>query len=436
MASRYWVLDSGTWDNSTTTNWSATSGGAGGASVPGVNDDVILDANSCLLNGTITPNYNLSVKSITMGAFTGTLDFSANNNSPTMQTFSCSGTGTRTLNMGSGTWTLTGNNATIWNTSTTTNLTLTSSGTIVCNYSGGTGTRFFNNGTGGAGLTQYPNVSITAGTDIFAFTSGSTPVGTINYTGFSGIAGGGGGSTVNFTGDITFSATMTAANVDLTHAWTAQGTGTQNFTSNGVILYHQIFKAGGAGTLVFADALNLGGGSLNLTSGNMNANNQNITAGSFASSNSTTRTLTMGSGTWTLTGTGTVWNTATNTNLTVTATSSTMKVTDSSNTTNTLAFGSGKTFGNLYLSRGASTASNSITGSPTFLDIKDDGSTGHSLLFQAGQTIGFSTWNVNGAGASNLITLSSSTSATHTLKNNGTSPVLANYLSISYSIAT
>lgn len=46
MANRYWVGGSGTWDATTTTNWSATSGGAGGASAPGTADAVIFDANS------------------------------------------------------------------------------------------------------------------------------------------------------------------------------------------------------------------------------------------------------------------------------------------------------------------------------------------------------------------------------------------------------
>jgi len=42
-AGRYWVGGSGTWDATTTTNWSATSGGAGGASVPTSTDDVFFD---------------------------------------------------------------------------------------------------------------------------------------------------------------------------------------------------------------------------------------------------------------------------------------------------------------------------------------------------------------------------------------------------------
>jgi len=46
MATYYWVGGSGTWDNSSTTNWSATSGGSGGAGVPTTADDVVFDVNS------------------------------------------------------------------------------------------------------------------------------------------------------------------------------------------------------------------------------------------------------------------------------------------------------------------------------------------------------------------------------------------------------
>ena len=43
MADRYWVGGTGTWDLTSTTNWSATSGGAGGASVPTVADNIFFD---------------------------------------------------------------------------------------------------------------------------------------------------------------------------------------------------------------------------------------------------------------------------------------------------------------------------------------------------------------------------------------------------------
>lgn len=54
MADRYWVSGSGNWDASDTTHWSATSGGAGGASVPTAADDVIFDTSSSTANAAYT----------------------------------------------------------------------------------------------------------------------------------------------------------------------------------------------------------------------------------------------------------------------------------------------------------------------------------------------------------------------------------------------
>jgi hypothetical protein len=54
----YWVGGSGTWDTSTTTNWSNTSGGAGGVVVPSQNDAVIVDASSGTPTITITGTVN------------------------------------------------------------------------------------------------------------------------------------------------------------------------------------------------------------------------------------------------------------------------------------------------------------------------------------------------------------------------------------------
>ena len=46
MADRYWVLGTGTWDVTNTVNWSDSSGGLGGFSVPTAADNVFFDANS------------------------------------------------------------------------------------------------------------------------------------------------------------------------------------------------------------------------------------------------------------------------------------------------------------------------------------------------------------------------------------------------------
>jgi hypothetical protein len=131
MASRFWVGGTGTWDGSDTTHWAATSGGAGGQSVPGSGDTVTLDGSSG--GGTVTVNTNFTIQTLTMGAFTGTLNFNTNNNSPTINFggLLATGTGARTLDMGSGTWTFTQATGTLMDFTTTTNLTFVGSNASV-----------------------------------------------------------------------------------------------------------------------------------------------------------------------------------------------------------------------------------------------------------------------------------------------------------------
>lgn len=142
----YWVGGTGTWDNSATTHWSNTSGGSAGVGPPAATDTAIFDASSSGGTVTVAATFNASntVNQITMGAFTGTLDFSANNPNITMVRFSGSGTGTRTLNMGNGTWTLTstGNDNT-WDYSTTTNLTHAANSSTLVFSSNATNVRQF-----------------------------------------------------------------------------------------------------------------------------------------------------------------------------------------------------------------------------------------------------------------------------------------------------
>ena len=128
MAARFWVGGTGTWDASSTANWSATSGGAGGASVPTSADSVTIDAASG--SGTITVNTNFTITTFTTGAMNMTLDFSVNNNSPTIGTLNFAGTGTRTINMGNGVWTFTG---TVFTANNFTNCTLNQgNSSVVC----------------------------------------------------------------------------------------------------------------------------------------------------------------------------------------------------------------------------------------------------------------------------------------------------------------
>lgn len=73
MATYYWVGGSGTWDASTTTNWSLTSGGSGGAGVPTSADDVRVNTLSGTASDTISVVTGAVAKSI---IYTGLVDFS------------------------------------------------------------------------------------------------------------------------------------------------------------------------------------------------------------------------------------------------------------------------------------------------------------------------------------------------------------------------
>lgn len=73
MASRYWVGGSGTWSGFNTANWSTTSGGPGGASVPNTGDDVFFDANS---GGGVVTGF-LSVGTFDLRGFTGSFSISS-----------------------------------------------------------------------------------------------------------------------------------------------------------------------------------------------------------------------------------------------------------------------------------------------------------------------------------------------------------------------
>lgn len=69
MADRYWVGGTDSWNGTAGTKWSATSGGAGGASVPTTADDVFFDAAStgdCTIS-----SGNTGAKSINCTGFTG-----------------------------------------------------------------------------------------------------------------------------------------------------------------------------------------------------------------------------------------------------------------------------------------------------------------------------------------------------------------------------
>lgn len=117
MANRYWRGGTGTWDTTSTTNWSATDGGAGGASVPNSADDVFFTPLSGS-NYTVTMTGALNVRNITITSTNVTF---ATGTTPTLGVsgnFSCSSTtvwnSTGTVRfIGSGSSTINGNGITL-----------------------------------------------------------------------------------------------------------------------------------------------------------------------------------------------------------------------------------------------------------------------------------------------------------------------------------
>jgi hypothetical protein len=167
MANRFWVGGTGTWDASDTTHWAASSGGAGGQSVPTSGDNVTLDSNSGGGTVTVNTNFNLGANGgLTTDTFNGTLDFATNNNSPTMRNFQSGGTTVRTLNMGNGTWTFLtpgGPFVSIWGSFNASNFTLNANGSTILwapsSLSGGASIDLFNGATLNNISVSFPSVS-------------------------------------------------------------------------------------------------------------------------------------------------------------------------------------------------------------------------------------------------------------------------------------
>jgi hypothetical protein len=193
MADRYWVGGSGTWNNTSTTNWSATSGGASGASAPTTADNVIFDANSNTGTGafTVTVGTSAACGDFTTGGGGGALD------------------GTMTLSVGSnltvfGSMTLPATNfvvsgaSTINFTATTTGKTVTTNGV---NF--GSVDIVFNGVGGGWSLGS----ALTQGSGTITLTAGS-----LNTANFNIVTGGIGSSNSNVRTLTLGSSTITLGN--------------------------------------------------------------------------------------------------------------------------------------------------------------------------------------------------------------------------------
>ena len=290
MADRFWVTGgTGNWNS--TTNWSATTGGASGASVPSTSDTATYDASSGA--GTATLDISPDIQTLTMTGFTGTLAFGTN-------TISLNSTGT--IFTGATTMTVTGTpliicTATVTTTARTINPTaVTEANSISFRITNSTANLTF-----GAGAIR--DIDFTDGTNPTGYGGTLATFVVTIYGNFKASTGMTVSSSANA---MTFAATSGTKTIN-----TAGVTFNRTFTFNGV-----------GGTFQLASALTSGATrTVNFTNGTLDLASYTLTTGLFSSTNSNTRVLAFGTGKIVITGTNaTVYNASTGTGLTMTGT--------------------------------------------------------------------------------------------------------------------
>jgi hypothetical protein len=270
MAARFWVGGAGTWDVLSTANWSATSGGAAGATAPTILDTATYDANSgsgvvsvastaVSLSTTVNNvNINLSLTgSPTLCTTSGTLTLTTGTITLNTFTLSCgrfssSNANTRAIAFGTGKFNITGNGATVWTTATVTNFSYTGTPRVEFSYAGATGTRVVRHASSGGGTA--------ANSPDFYFTAGSDTVDLINFCkvlDFIGFSGTLLNQTRTYFGSVTYSNAMTI-NAGASASTFGATSGTQQITTAGKTLDFPLTFNGIGGTFAFQDALTQG----------------------------------------------------------------------------------------------------------------------------------------------------------------------------------
>lgn len=292
MANRFWV-GGGTGNYNSTTNWSASSGGASGASVPTTADDVFFNASSG--SGTATINVASNCGSLNLTGFAGTINFA--------NTLTVNGTA---LNFGTGGYTITGASFLRLNQS----MTITSS---AITYAGNID--FVLTGT----YTLANNMTV-SGTVVFS-ASGTM---TIN------------GNSLNILSNLSH---QSNALVVGTTSFILGGTGTWNHTTSGTIRNNLTINT--AGTITLGAAVRYDTGTLTYTTGTV------ITVGS---------TLNIGAAT-TLNTNGVTWNNITSSGSVIITLGSNLTLTGTLTVTSALSFTLGgnsliSTNANLFVNNG------------------------------------------------------------------------------------
>lgn len=341
MATYYWVGGTGTWDGTSTANWSTSTGGAAGAGPPTSSDTVVFDDNSGA--GTCTTDTTAAATLVTKSSAALTLALGANlslagefqllKGAVTLNNYALTtfrwlfgGSDTRSINFGtSGTVVITGNNTSVLSGFGLTNFSYSGTSRVELTYSGSVGTRT---------LIYYEayseslsiNIYVTAGSDsVTLFGGNGSSFRDVDFTGFSGTLL---QTDVFIFGSLTFSPTMTVNAGTSTWRFGAT-TGVKTITTNGKVLdFPVLFSGGTAAIWRFEDNFSAGATrAFTFSTGTLNANNKNVSIGSF-SMGSAAKTLILGSGTWTVAGN---WDGNTNSsNLTVSASTGIISMTSAS----------------------------------------------------------------------------------------------------------
>lgn len=211
MANRYWISDvAANWNDAA--NWSTSSGGAGGASVPGSSDLAIFDAQgtgNCRLSAAI------DVAGISFAGYTAALDGATDDLNHTVGTSGVVySSGTPTFSLGDGTWTCAGT----WDVRSVT--VAYNDGTIV--LSGSSKNAYFNRDGTGSPTCKNVTISGTITVPNVAYAT-FTMRGTLNVTGTLTISVSGGRSvrlisgataTVQIGGVVTGAGTIAFESID------------------------------------------------------------------------------------------------------------------------------------------------------------------------------------------------------------------------------
>jgi len=391
MAARFWVTGgTGNWNS--TTNWSATSGGASGASVPGSADTAALDASSG--SGTVTLDISPDIQTLTCTGFTGTLAFGTN-------TISLNSTGT------------------IFTGATT--MTVTGTPQIICTNSSATA-RTISPGA----VTEANSISfrITAGTGSFTTTNGQSLrdldfTDGVNPTGYAG-AYANNSPTIYGNFKASSGMTRTAGTQVITFAATS---GAKTIITAGVTFDCPFTFNGVGGTWQLFGALTTGATrTVTLVNGTLSLLFYTLTTGIFSSSNSNARTIDFGgAGKIVLTGTGaTLFTTSTATNLTVTGANPLIQLTTNSTTgTRGVIFGAAGEAN--AISVDVTAGSDQINLSTTAGSYRNVNFTGFTGTYNAPNSISvFGNWNFGG------VTVTSGTGTVTFAATSGTKTVTSN----------